>query len=113
MTDVSEASFKDKYEQVYDTYLNNISSTPGYKNRSNAVKAVMNFGQAQNSFSYNISDDQMPPILRSNPSRRETSNPPKTVKIKKNGYSKKMAPIILMRKDIAKCFTPQKGSSKI
>jgi hypothetical protein len=102
VTDISDVSFKEKYEQVYDTYLNNISSTPGYKNRSNAIKAIMNFGQAQNSFSYNVNYDQMPPILRNDPSRRESVNQSKSVKVKKGPGYRKKGPIILQRKDISK-----------
>ena len=45
--DISDSSAKDKYEQVYDDYLNNISSVPGFKNRSSGVRAILNFSQAQ------------------------------------------------------------------
>ena len=63
-TEVSDASFKDKYEQIYDTYVNSISYVPGFKNRSSAVKAVLSFGQAQNSFSHPSKYLKMPQIGR-------------------------------------------------
>jgi hypothetical protein len=63
MTDVSDTSFKDKYHKVYENYLTNIVSVPGFKNRSSGVKAALSFGPSHNGYSYQLSDDSMPPIL--------------------------------------------------
>lgn len=111
-TEVSESSFKDKYDQVYESYMNSISYVPGFKNRSNAIKAVLSFSQAQNSFSYALSYDKMPPILKNDttalPTDREQNS---SVKMKKTPGYKKKAPIIMQKKGIAKYFTPQKIST--
>ena len=112
-TDLSDVSFKDKYDQVYETYLANISSVPGFKNRSNGIRAVMNFGQATNSFSYPVNYDQMPPISKAESDNRDgLREQSKSVKQKKGPGYRKKAPLILQKKEIAKYFTPQKESTK-
>ena len=95
---------------MYENYLSSISSVPGFKNRSTGVRAVLTFGQAQNSFSYPTQYEKIPPILRSENSKEDL---PKSVKMKKGIAYRKKAPIIIQKRDISKYFTPQKDSSKI
>ena len=33
LTDISEVSFKDKYNKAYENYLSNVSSVPVFKNK--------------------------------------------------------------------------------
>lgn len=131
MTDISEVSFKDKYDQVYENYLNNISSVAGFKNRSKGMEGILHSGEGQNSFSYPVKHEKMPPILRSeNHTPEYNKNITKSAKVNKGpGYKK--TPVLVKKKDVAgsmpnargltrkrkqdivKYFTPTKGTNKV
>ncbi|CAI2382044.1 unnamed protein product [Moneuplotes crassus] len=113
-TDISEKSFKDKYDRVYDTYVGNISSVPGYKNRSSGVKAVMNLNQAQYSFNHPASMESIPKVVsyNQNGSKINSIGLGKTPKLKKIKNLRKYGPNIVRRNDMIKYFTPQKETSK-
>ena len=97
---------------MYDNYINSLAYIPGYKNRSNAIKAALNFGQAQNSFSYPSKYDKIPPIPRNEEENTIVDrNKSKSVKMKK-GTKFPKGLISLSKRNLGKHLTPQKESSK-
>ena len=110
--ELSEISYKDKYGQVYENYINNIAYVPGYKNRSNAVKAALNFGQAQNSFSYPSKFDRILSIHRSE-EKQTISGREIIAELKEKKNTKpKTTPTGLPKRSKGKHYTPQKELTK-